>query len=227
MGTPAKHSIKINWSSNLAYAIGLIASDGSLAKGTYRINFGSKDLEMMENFRTALGLENKIGKHARGGEVEKRFYYLSFKSKLFYDFLLSIGLMPAKSKIIQDLIVPDGFFADFLRGLFDGDGSFYSFRDIRWPNSFCYKTSFASASPNFIAWLKNKLTELYNVRGYLHKGAGVINLEYTKTDTKKIFEAMYHGPDVLFLRRKYDKMKSAFEYDAKLHPASSKHAAVA
>lgn len=227
MGTPAKHNIKIEWSSDFAYAIGLITSDGWLCKGIPQIGFTSKDLEMMENFRKALGLKNVIGKHARGGETEKRYYAISFKSRKYYDFLLTIGLSPAKSKIIKAVDVPEEFFPDFLRGLFDGDGTFYSFMDVRWPNSFVFKTSFASASPDFIFWLKEKLTKLYGVTGYIHKGAGVFNLEYTKRDTKKLFKVMYGGHNILFLKRKYDKIKAAFEYDAKLHPEKKVHAAVA
>lgn len=209
-----KNPISTEWSSNLAYAVGLITSDGCLVKNSTRVYFGSKDLEMMENFRKALLLKNKIGKHARGGETEKKFFCLSFRSRSFYEFLLAIGLMPAKSKIIRAVTVPDKFFADFLRGLFDGDGSFYSFKDVRWPNSFVYKTSFASASPFFINWLKEKLTLLYGVKGYLHKGVGVTNLEYTKADSNKLFCVMYHQENILFLSRKYYKIKTALEYDA-------------
>jgi hypothetical protein len=213
MGTPAKQIIKIEWSSNFAYAIGLITSDGWLTKEVPRIGFGSREAEMIENFQKALGLHNVIGLHARGGETEKRYFYTAFKSRVFYDFLLEIGLMPAKSKIIQSVDIPDKFFPDFLRGLFDGDGTFYTSWDARWPNSFVFKTSFASASSDFISWLKDRLADLYGVRGYLHKGRGVLNLEYTKRDSKRLFEVMYHSADILFLERKYDKMKTALEFD--------------
>jgi hypothetical protein len=222
-----RNRIPTEWSSNLAYAIGLITSDGCLSKNIPRISFGSKDIEMMSNFKRALGLKNKVSKHARGGETEKRFFYLSIKSRSFYNYLLTIGLTPAKSKTIQAVAIPDKFFADFLRGLFDGDGSFYSFRDTRWPNSFVYKTSFASASTQFIKWLKERLTDLYGVKGYFHQGVGVINLEYTKGDSNKLFLAMYHQENILFLTRKYDKIKAALEYDAKLHPGKEAYAAVA
>jgi hypothetical protein len=131
MGSPPKQIIKIEWSSNFAYAIGLITSDGWLCRGSYRIGFGSKEIEMMNNFSAALGLKNIIGKHARGGEVEKKYFYINFKSKDLYNYLLTIGLTPAKSHLIQSIAVPDLFFVDFLRGIFDGDGTFYYSRDKR------------------------------------------------------------------------------------------------
>jgi hypothetical protein len=207
----------MEWSSNFAYAIGLIASDGWLSKESGRIGFGSKEIEMMNNFKAALSLENKIGRHARGGEKEKKYFYINFRNKVFYDFLITIGITPAKSRTIKSVIVADEFFSDFLRGLFDGDGTFYSFWDTRWPNSFVYKIAFASASLEFILWLKENLTRLYYTHGYVHKGAGVYNLEYCKGDSRKLFNTMYQCSNALFLRRKYDKIKSAINKDFVLH----------
>lgn len=205
--------IKIVWSSNFAYAIGLIASDGNLNKDGRHIEFASKDIELIENFKKALLIDNKITKHARGGEIDKRYFTVKFGDKVFYKYLNQIGLTAAKSRTIKSVEVPVAFFGDFLRGLFDGDGTFYVFKDKRWPNSFGYKTSFASASPDFICWLKNKTTDVYGVKGYLHKGKGVTNLDYTKGDSRKLFEAMYGRPNQLFFSKKYHKIKAALDQD--------------
>ncbi len=211
-----QRKVKIEWSSNFAYAIGLIASDGCANKDGKKIWLSSKDLELVEKFRKALSLNNKIGKYARGGEIEKRYFYLSFGDVAFHRFLGDIGITPAKSRTIKLVSVPKEYFADFLRGLFDGDGTFYSFWDIRWKSSFVFKLSFASASINFISWLKEKLTEFYGVKGYIHKGVGVLNLEYVKGDSARLFAAMYYKKELLFLNRKYLKMKDAFEKDEAL-----------
>src|SRR3989344_81038 len=209
-----QNKIALDWSENLAYAIGLLTSDGCLNKDKRHIWFSSKDLEMMENLKISLNLKNKISKYARGGEKEKRYYCVTFGDINFYKFLESIGLSSAKSKIIKSVEIPDKYFADFTRGLFDGDGSFYTYWDKRWPNSFGYKLSFASASPNFINWLKERLTNLYGVRGYFHKGSGVTNLEYVKGDSKKLYEVMYYKKtEILYLTRKYIKVKTALEKD--------------
>lgn len=208
-----REKVKIQWSSDFAYAIGLLASDGYLSKDKRHIWFGSKDLELMRKFKKALGIKNKIGKHARGGEKEKRYFYVHFGDIIFYQFLNSLGITATKSKTITKVNVPEEFFSDFLRGLFDGDGTFYSFHDKRWPNSYGFKTSFASASLEFIEWLKIRLTQLYGVKGYIHKGKGVYNLEYVKGDSKKIFQAMYYKNDLLFFSKKYNKVKNALEKD--------------
>ena len=105
-------------------------------------------------------------------------------------------------------------FPDFLRGLFDGDGSFYTFWDTRWPNSFGYQVSFASASIDFLAWLQTKLSKYYGTRGFIRKGDGVFVLRYVKGDSRKIFKVMYYDiSKILYLRRKYHKIDTALRFD--------------
>ena len=213
MSRPNQGKIRIQWNSNFAYAIGLLTSDGNLSSDQRHICFSSKEIELINIFKKALQITNRPIPHARGGEKEKKYFFLSFGDKLFYQFLLDIGLMPAKSKIIQMVDVPVRFFPDFLRGVYDGDGTFYTFRDIRWPKSFGFKMSFASASKHFITWLKECLSCQYKVKGYLHKGAGVCNLEYTKGDSKTLAKTMYYQDNLLFLPRKYRTIQQALEQD--------------
>src|SRR5439155_1263158 len=44
-------------------------------------------------------------------------------NRRFYDWLVGIGLTPAKSLTLRPLAIPDAVFADFVRGCIDGDGS--------------------------------------------------------------------------------------------------------
>ncbi|OGN27931.1 MAG: hypothetical protein A3A33_04175 [Candidatus Yanofskybacteria bacterium RIFCSPLOWO2_01_FULL_49_25] len=207
--------VNIEWSSNFAYAIGLIASDGAVNKDQRHVWFSSKDLELITKFRTALKLTNTIGRYARGGETEKRYFCMTFGDVAFVSFLNQIGITNAKSKTIRSVEIPKEYFRDFLRGLFDGDGTFYTFQDRRWPNSFGYKISWASASHVFIMWLQNILASSYGVRGFMKIGNGVYNLTYVKGDTRKLIEAMYAHKPSLFLKRKYSKVCTALEADTK------------
>lgn len=211
-----RNVINLKWRSDLAYIIGLIASDGYLHNTVKQIGITSKDIEVVQMFKTALAVSNKIGLSARGGETEKKYFYVRFKSKQFYNFLLGIGITPLKSKTIQSVAVPDRFFADFLRGLFDGDGTFWTFWDKRWPNSFGYHTAFYSASEVFMIWLLEKLRYLYGVKGFIKLGAGVYEIRYAKGDSKKLFEKMYYSKDILFLKRKYIKVKEALDFDLQI-----------
>lgn len=204
------------WCPNLAYAIGLIASDGCLDKDRRHIYFVSKEPELISHFKTALRISNKpseIIRKPKEYEKERRYFRISFGDKVFYHFLNTIGLTSAKSKTIASVHIPFEFFPDFLRGFFDGDGTFYTFWDTRWPNSFGFKTSFASASLPFIHWLRTILNERYDLAGVIHRGAGVYNLEYAKGASHALFSIMYYQANLLFFSKKYHKMKVAFDID--------------
>lgn len=211
-----KEKVRIEWSQNFAYAIGLLASDGYLSSDGRHLGIKSAEKELVDNLKAALSLKNKISLGVRGGEKVKKYFFITFGDIVFYRFLNKIGLTAAKSKTIKSVAIPDSFFADFLRGVFDGDGTFYSFWDTRWPNSFVFQMAFASASLDFINWFKNRLTRLFCVKGFVKKGDGVYNLTYFKGDTRKLFDVMYYESDLLFLRRKYTKIQRAFYQDREL-----------
>ncbi len=221
-----RNMVDVTWRSDLAYIVGLIASDGHLRKDVPRIGITSKDLEIIELFKKVLSIKNPWTRHARGEEPKREYYYLSFKSRQFYDFLISIGITPAKSKTIRKVDIPDEFFPDFLRGLFDGDGTFWTHWDKRWPNSFVFHFAFYSASRTFIEWIYKHLHQLYQTNGHLKKGDGVYEVRYAKGDSKKLFEIMYYKKDILCLTRKYLKIKDALDFDTKIKQ-NAKHAVVA
>src|SRR3989344_6562109 len=209
-----KRKVEITWSSDLAYAVGLIVSDGNLSKDGKKVMFKSKDLDLVEKFKAALKISTKIGKSVRGGETEKKYFYVSFGDVVFCRFLNGIGIYPAKSKTIKEVGVPEDCFSHFVRGVFDGDGTFYTFWDKRWRSSFCYQASFASASLDFIEWFRDTISALYGLKGIIVRGDGVYNIRYFKGDTKKLFEVMYRDSEnILYLERKYHKMQEAFRFE--------------
>ncbi|HRY62727.1 MAG TPA: hypothetical protein P5056_03080 [Candidatus Paceibacterota bacterium] len=203
-GPLPKEKIKIRWSRNFAYAIGLISSDGSLSKNGRHISFVSKDKDQVLNFIKALHLKNiKIGKNY-SGQYKSLSYRVQFGSVFFYNFLLSLGLTPNKSKSIGKLNIPDKFFFDFLRGVFDGDGSTYSYWDKRWRSSFMFYTEFASASEDHIFWLRNKIYEKLAISGHVTRdGKGsTLQLKYAKAESVVLLKKMFGPGRYLFLKRK-------------------------
>lgn len=67
---------KKEWTSNLAYGIGLITTDGNLSPDMRHIIFVSKDLEQIENFKKCFGLTNKIS-NKKSGFNEKAIYFVT------------------------------------------------------------------------------------------------------------------------------------------------------
>lgn len=198
-GTKPKGKVKIKWSSNFAYAVGLLASDGCLSPDGRHIIFVSKDREQLLNFKKALGLTVAIGK-----------LRVQFGDVLFYEFLKSIGLTPNKSKTIGQVKIPPGRFFDFLRGSFDGDGCTYSYFDPRWKSSFMFYTVFCSASRTHILWLQEEINKKLGVSGHI-TGAGKVGtayqLKYAKADSLKLLRKIYRGKNILCLSRKQLKIE--------------------
>src|SRR3989338_7960663 len=151
-GARPRRKDEIKWSSDIAYAVGLITTDGCLSNDGRHIIFVSKDREQLKNLMSALKIRVKIG-NTISGYTGKPTTRIQFGDVKLYRFLLEIGLMPNKTKILTSISVTDEYFFDFLRGHFDGDGSFYSYWDPRWKSSYMFYTVFISASKNHINWL--------------------------------------------------------------------------
>jgi len=120
------------------------------------LDFTSKDIEQVRNFKRILKLDNKICLKYRGPDRNKYYNRIQFGDVKFYRFLVSIDLSPKKSNIIEKVVVPDKYFRDFLRGYFDGDGYSYSAWDKRWKSSFLLYIGFTSGSLEYLLWLREK-----------------------------------------------------------------------
>lgn len=205
-GPKPKGKVKIEWSPNFAYAIGLLVSDGSISKNGRHIVFTSKDAEQIKNFVQALDIHDKtIGyTKCRNKYGDSEVARVQFGDVLFYQFLLSIGFMPNKSKVIGEVKVPKKYFFDFLRGSFDGDGCTYSYFDPRWKSSFMFYTTFVSASYTHVLWLQEEISSRLSISGHITgtSKSGVYQLKYAKADSLKLLRQMYSGKNLLYLGRK-------------------------
>jgi len=208
-GPKPKGQVLIRWSREFAYAIGLLTSDGCLSKNGRHINLTSKDLEQLKTFKKCLCLNVKIGIKYSGNGSGRPYYQVQFGDVLFYKFLNSIGLFSAKSKTISSVLVPDEYFADFLRGYFDGDGSSYSYYDSLFPKSYRFYISFMSASPSFVRWLQTRISKMIPVKGHFsgYTDSNYLQLKYAKTEAIIVSRYMYYGTRIPFLKRKYLKIQ--------------------
>lgn len=194
--------VKIEWSPSFAYAIGLIVTDGSLSRDGRHIDFTSKDKGLIISFQKCFGLKNKIGKKTRDRDKIKKYYRVQFGDKNFYEFLLSIGLMPNKSKRLRDLKIGVRYFADFLRGCIDGDGNLYSFRH---PESQYaqIRVRIASASLPFLEWLHRNIKRNLGLKGgWIETGSGAWLLSFGKNETLELLRQIYYSQGVPCLERK-------------------------
>lgn len=205
-GPKPKGKVNIKWGKNFAYAIGLLVADGCLSKDGRHIDLTSKDKIQVKTFKECLKLDTKIGKKFSGGG--NLSYHTQFGDVLFYRFLMSIGIFPAKSKTILSVSVPKRYFFDFLRGYFDGDGSSYSYYDPKYKNSFRFYISFTSGSRQYIDWLRKKIYELIDVKGFLsyNRNNPYVQLKYAKKEAIIISKNMYYCSGLSYLKRKFKKI---------------------
>jgi hypothetical protein len=212
VGVKPKEKVKRAWSQDLAYAIGLLATDGCLSSDGRHFDLTSKDKVQLRTFLQCLNLKNKIG-YKYASHNGKRYPRVQFGDVIFYQFLLGIGLMPAKTKIIGKVDIPDKYFFDFLRGHFDGDGTFYSYYDPRWKSSFMFYAVFISASKKHIDWIRKKLSRAVKVKGHINRDQErtVYQLKYAKKESLKVLRRMYYNSKVICLNRKRRKIERALK----------------
>ncbi|MFH1694205.1 MAG: LAGLIDADG family homing endonuclease [Patescibacteria group bacterium] len=199
------------WTPELAYAVGLLATDGNLSKDERHMDFTSKDKSLVITFQNCLGLENKIGKKSSGYTNQKDYFHSQFGDVLFYRWLLGLGLKPNKSKTLGRLKIPDRYFFDFFRGCFDGDGSVYAYWDPRWHSSYMFYLTIASSSPAFLKYLQDSLENLVGIQGKISAGGrGSLHLRFAKKDTQILVKKMYYADSVPKLERKFTKIEKIF-----------------
>lgn len=201
------------WRPDLAYVVGLIATDGNLSPSGRHVCLVSRDVEQLLTFATVLDSRNRIGRH-RGGFSTEGASKICLGDRLFYEWLRSIGLTPRKSLTIGALAVPDEYFRDFLRGHLDGDGSIIVYVDrycTKLKPKYVYQRlyiRFLSASRPHVEWLQKKTTLLLGVDGYLSvqrrgvRRSQLYTLHFAKKEAIKLLRWMYYSPDVPCLKRK-------------------------
>lgn len=198
------------WTPKLAYAVGLLVTDGNLSKDGRHINMRSAEVKQLKTFAGCLDLKNKIG-HTHGD----RAYRIQFSNVQLYNWFLKIGLFPAKTYTIGKINVPDQYFRDFLRGHLDGDGSIFTYidhyntyRGRTYTNQRIF-TRFISASKTHLVWLQQQIMKLTAVNGALIRrtprtGRQVMmyELKFAKKESLELLRWIYYKPNLPCLERK-------------------------
>jgi hypothetical protein len=186
-------TLPLAWSDDMAYVVGLTATDGCLVSGRRAINFKSGDRQLVETYLRLLGRKNRVKSHPTrtGGTA----FYTQFHDSALYEWFRSVGLTPRKSLTIGGLSVPDGFLMPLVRGLLDGDGSIINevYRadtgrriDYYWEYLI---TSFKSASRPHLEWLRERLSATTGRTGYLSQLNA--NLKKPLPNRQPLFELRY------------------------------------
>lgn len=196
------------WSPEMAYILGLIVTDGCISKsGAISLCINDKDL--LKKVKALMSSGHTIKYYGR----QKGLYSFTFARERLVIDLSRLGVLPKKSLNITFPNVPDAFLVDFIRGVFDGDGSvFFEKKSSRFP----LRSSFISGSKDFIKTLENKLRTLgmskRNIYQQKTKNGISYMIRYCHSDSTKLFKILYkNSQDGLFLARKYNKFIEGFQ----------------
>lgn len=212
-GPKPKRAANPKWTPELAYACGLMATDGCLYNDGRHMSLTSNDLDQLETFKQCLGLKNKIS-WKPSGKTGSQGSHVQFGDVTLYRWFMSIGISPRKTQTISVIKVPDRYFIDYLRGEFDGDGSSHAYWDTRWHSSVSIYISFSCASEPHLAWLRQTIDRLLDTSGVISKKySGVHSLRFAKYGARRLYEAMYQGDKIPYLRRKKEKLDRQWEAD--------------
>ncbi len=207
------------WTSKLAYIVGLLVTDGNLSKDGRHINLRSSEVDLLNTFKRCLSIKNKIGY-----TIGQRGYRVQFGNIQFYNWLLRIGLFPAKTYTIGKIKIPNEYFRDFLRGHLDGDGSITTYIDRY--NIYRGRTytnqrlfiRFTSASKNHIDWLYKKINAIAGIRGVIiyklpptPNRVSMWDIKFSKKESIKLLKWIYYQKTLPCLKRKRIVAEKALE----------------
>jgi LAGLIDADG-like domain len=141
------------WSPEMAYVLGLFATDGCV-QSKYSVSLTSTDLELIEKVRNLMGTDHPVRIHPPRGFSRKMQYELQISSMALVSSLEKLGIVARKSRVIAFPEMPKECVRHFLRGCWDGDGSFYFEK-----RSHKLRASFVSGSRQFIKGFAHALKE--------------------------------------------------------------------
>ncbi len=203
----------------MAYVLGFIVADGSLIKnkrGACFLELTSTDKEIIYKIRRVLQSNLAIGEYQPRNKNYKRRYRIQIGSKKIFGDLLKLGITQNKSKTIKLPKIPQDYFADFLRGYFDGDGSvnvcLYKKKSHKKP-SIILSCGFVSGSKSLLKKIRKILLSRGIVRGgtlyYYDNG---YRLWFSINDSSSLFGFMYGKlSSDLFLKRKKKVFEKFFD----------------
>ena len=135
------------WTYNMAYVLGLWFADGNICGNRFSIILHKKDKYLLENILEDMGANRPLYRH-------DNCFLIGIENSRLVGGIIKRGGTPAKSLTCKFPKVPKKYLSDFIRGLWDGDGTVFLEK-----LSGRYHSSFSSGSKRFIYKLDSVLSD--------------------------------------------------------------------
>ena len=201
------------WTPEMAYIFGLWIADGNMYEKYKSFSFVSKDYDLINLIKSKLKSEHKVSRCNNA-------FQLNIHNKIIYNDLLKLGGVPAKSLVIQFPNVPYEYLSHFIRGEFDGDGSFFIHIDKRRTSNYKYLGSNFTGNIDFLTILKKKIKENIDIdpTGFCiadrkNSNRRIYHLTYSNKKALSLGNYIYQDSENLRLERKfeiYEQMKNEY-----------------
>lgn len=191
------------WAPELAYVVGLVATDGNLEKGCNVVTFRSTDWELIENYQRCLRVSVHVVTCTYDEPGWSPLHCVGFSDPAYRAFLEGVGLTPAKTKerTLGPLKILDEFFRDFFRGVIDGDG-YICVRTRKGRNKRELSVSLPSVCRPFLVWIRDTIARLAAMQGNVYRIPGAFRLDFTGRKACRLLAWVYYGPDLPCMQRK-------------------------
>lgn len=212
---PARLSFNIGFfhsmTTELAYVLGWIASDGCISTGDVTISLQVSHRPILESIKRLTGFVGAIHNTSHYDTRTLKTYHravLSLHSKALVE-LATYGLGPRKSLTLEYPDLPKNMQANFVRGFFDGDGCISKMA----PPRTSYRISFCGPRP-FLKSLRAVINAQNDINsGSISRNGKIAVLAYNgRHSAERILHWMYEGSTLdTRLARKYSKYLLALE----------------
>ena len=200
-----------NQNNEMAYILGLIASDGSISKkeNLVAIQLQEEDKYILEKIREMTKTQRLLEEYIRRETGHKIYSFRNWSSEWKKD-LAHYGICPQKTFTLQPpLFLNKKYNIDYIRGYFDGDGSIYR---IESQNRVFFEIT--GASKIMIDWIYDQLTNQYHIytnkktQETLANGTVMYKIKIgDKTELKKLYNLLYDEKN-FYLKRKKEKFEN-------------------
>lgn len=197
---------------NKAYILGLLYADGNVSKNKYamQISLQEEDKHILDKIRSELNTDTPLYFHEKNKKNKnfKNIYTLIINNEHMHKSLINNGVVPQKTFVIKfPEFLDDELIRHFIRGYFDGDGSFGFYK--RKDRQNCYHISFSLIGTNDFC---QRVKEIIETKLDVHCCIGYCHQKYDspirclsvagRYNCQKVLDWLYDDAEMFLIRKK-------------------------